>query len=749
MFLPRPRRVNINRSCLSRVHANFRAIFPVTYFSSGRLKRPVSLPTNKLKARKASFRSSYQRGLPNERKKGNNIILMGSPGAGKTTVGSMLGYHLNREVIDVDDDVLEKAWGMTVAEKLSQVGSHGFIDVEGQTLLQFRTSNAIISLSGSNPMHEEAMEHVKTLGDVIYLDVEDCDILNRLAEMKVNRIVGQNEGISMSEILQYRKQFYESNYDMRITCARGDSAEEIASKVLQRLREDKNDEGFISTRQEHAETDERPGFSDVVLEGLAPDGGLYVPRRELPYFTHGQWERLVDCSYQERALRILETWLSPRELHPSSLRTMINSAYSSNFQHEAIAPVVKLNDQFYIHELFHGPTASFKDLALQLTPQFFSEGISRKSVTGQQEKFLILVATSGDTGSAVLEGFKDNSNIAVVVLYPEEGVSRTQKAQMTSADGKNTRVIGVNSDFDFCQSGIKTIFNDLSFNKKLMDSYNVQLSAANSLNWGRLLPQVVYHASAYLDLVKSGVISMGETADLCVPTGNFGNILAAYYAKAMGIPFNNLICASNENNILTEFFHAGSYSMASRRLQQTISPSIDILKSSNLERLLYYASGNNGAAVAHWMRSLEQDKYFKVPDDVRNELSTIFKADWTTEDKYLDTLKLTYEQAGYILDTHAAVAMDIASRFAHVNRPMIVSSTAHYSKFAFDVLRGLGQFPSSHDPGKLFANLRKLGPLPAMHSNLEVVVNRPQLHNAQCKADVNAIMNEIQKFLNR
>jgi len=672
---------------------------------------------------------------------------MGSPGAGKTTIGRMLGDHLGKEVIDVDDDILEKVWGMTVAEKLLQVGSDGFVDAEGQALLQFSTNDSVISLSGSNPMHKEAMEHVKSLGTVVYLDVEDGDILNRLAEMKVNRIVGQNEGISMSEILQYRKQFYESSYDIRVICARGDSTKEISDKVTAKLRETTHNEGFTSTREEHPDREERPGFLDVVLEGLAPDGGLYVPKRKIPHLMRGQWERLVHCSYQERALRILETWLSPTDLPPSSLRAMITKAYSSNFQHDSVAPVIKLSDQFYVHELFHGPTASFKDFALQLTPQFFSEGISRKSITDGLVKFLILVATSGDTGSAVLEGFKGNSDTAVLILYPEEGVSKIQKAQMTCADGPNTRVIGVKSDFDFCQTTIKTIFNDPSFSKKLLDCFKVQLSAANSLNWGRLLPQVVYHASAYLDLVKSGVISMGEEADLCVPTGNFGNILAAYYVREMGIPFNNLICASNENNILTDFFHTGSYNMASRHLQQTISPSIDILKSSNLERLLYHTCENNGTVVACLMRSLEENKYFKISDYLMKELSTVFKADWTTEGKCLDTIKSTYEHTGYVLDTHTAVAMDIATRFAHTNRPMIISATAHYSKFAYDVLKGLRRFPTSHDPVELFASLHKLKARPAMHENLESVVRRPQVQKTVCEADISTVKDAIESFL--
>ena len=248
----------------------------------------------------------------------------------------------------------------------------------------------------------------------------------------------------------------------------------------------------------------------------------------------GEWERLIDCSYQDRALRILERWISPRDLHPSLLRNMINNSYSDQFVYQDIAPVVTIDDQFHILELFHGPTASFKDLALQLAPKFFDEAIHRTSVEDAKRKngkLLILVATSGDTGSAVLEGFKGNDNVRVVVVYPENGVSPIQKAQMTSVQGRNLQVVGIRSDFDFCQTAVKEIFKDKQFSTALKERYNTQLSAANSINWGRLLPQVVYHASAYLDLVQKGVVSLGEQADVCVPTGNFGNILAAYYAK--------------------------------------------------------------------------------------------------------------------------------------------------------------------------------------------------------------------------
>ena len=245
-------------------------------------------------------------------------------------------------------------------------------------------------------------------------------------------------------------------------------------------------------------------------------------------------------------MRILEHWILPEELHPSLLCKMIDQAYSNNFQNQNIAPVVHLNKNEFILELFHGPTASFKDLALQLTPQFFDRAVLEGKGSS---RYLILVATSGDTGSAVLEGFKTCKNAVVLVLYPKEGVSAIQKAQMTSSAGSNLRVVAVENDFDFCQTAIKTVFSDSEFNKRLYESHGVRLSAANSINWGRLLPQVVYHASAYLDLVQSGVISVGEQADICVPTGNFGNILAAYYAKVN----DNLTKLYNSDN----FNHVG------------------------------------------------------------------------------------------------------------------------------------------------------------------------------------------------
>jgi len=254
-----------------------------------------------------------------------------------------------------------------------------------------------------------------------------------------------------------------------------------------------------------------------------------LPIDIINYSFSGELERLVPLTFQERALRILEQWISPNDLHPSQLKQMIDSAYNENFQQQDIAPVVKVEDPVYALELFHGPTASFKDLALQLTPFFFSKAVSLSS--SKETKYLILVATTGDTGSAVLEGFRDCDSTDVLVLYPANGVSSIQRRHMKTTDSFNSVVLGVDGDFDFCQSAIKKIFNDTSFCRYLQNGFNVKLSAANSINWGRLLPQIIYHVSSYLELVKNGAISLGEEADTCVPTGNFGNILAAYYAK--------------------------------------------------------------------------------------------------------------------------------------------------------------------------------------------------------------------------
>lgn len=427
---------------------------------------------------------STKASLPGDR----NILLMGPPGAGKTTVGRIVAHRLGLPVVDVDDDILETTWKMPVAAKLSAIGGEQFLEEEGQALCNFSASGCVISLTGSNPLHAEAMHHLKQTGLVIYLDVHSDDIIQRLARMKVNRIVGQEAGVSMKDILHYRKQFYEKWLDVRVLCGSGDTVEEVAEKVLKAVERYQNHDGetYVSTRSDSAV---KTYFSDVVVEGLATDGGLYVPKNGFPKIDAREWLRLADMSYPERALVLLEKCIHPLDVSAVDLRQMIFKAYGSNFSSEAVAPVKHLMHNQYILELFHGPTASFKDLALQLMPQLFAYCLPPMC------NYLILVATSGDTGSAVLSGFSrlsstDKHRTGVLVFFPEEGVSDIQKLQMTSYKEGNARAVSVLSDFDFCQKSIKRMFGESGLTGYLAVEYGTVLSTANSINWARLVPQV-------------------------------------------------------------------------------------------------------------------------------------------------------------------------------------------------------------------------------------------------------------------
>lgn len=421
-----------------------------------------------------------------------NLLLMGPPGAGKTTVGRMVAHKLGLPAVDVDDDVLEPTWKLPVAEKLALVGGQRFLEEEGQALCSFSASGCVVSLTGSNPLHTVAMQHVKETGVVVYLDVDSEDILARLERMKVNRIVGQEAGVSMRDILEYRRQFYEKWLDVRVLCGRGETTEEVTEKVLKALERYQNHhtETYVSTRREEMELSKKKTyFSDVVVEGLATDGGLYVPQNGFPVLDAQEWQRLTGMSYTERALVLLERCIHPLDVSAVDLRAMVVKAYGSNFSSAAVAPVKHLLHHQYVQELFHGPTASFKDLALQLMPQLFAHCIPPGC------NFLILVATSGDTGSAVLSGFSrlseaERSRVGVLVFFPEGGVSQVQKLQMTSYGDGNARAVGVRSDFDFCQRSIKRMFGESGLTGHLAVEYGTVLSTANSINWARLLPQV-------------------------------------------------------------------------------------------------------------------------------------------------------------------------------------------------------------------------------------------------------------------
>ncbi|KAM4705701.1 threonine synthase-like 1 [Rhinophrynus dorsalis] len=682
-----------------------------------------------------------------------NLILMGPPGSGKTSVGKILGQKLGSSVIDVDDDVLEKMWNMSVSDKLQDVGDEQFLEEEGKALLKFSTSGSVISLTGSNPLHTTSMEHIKKNGIVVYLDVHAQDIIERLEGMKVDRIVGQKSGASIGDILQKRKQFYKKWHDVRVVYQTGDSIEVLADKVIDAVKRYQNYESdtFISTRSKCPDLDTRNGktkyFSDAVIEGISPDGGLYVPVGGLPKLSSGEWKRLISSTYTERAQIILERCIHPVDVPANILGEIIERAYGENFACSKIAPVRHLVGNQFILELFHGPTASFKDLALQFMPHLFAYCIPRTC------NYVVLVATSGDTGSAVLDGFGrlsdiDKQRIAVFCLYPENGISLVQKHQILCCQGSNSQTLGVKSDFDFCQNAIKRMFNNSDYTGFLTAEYGTVLTTANSINWARLLPQVVYHASAYLDLVSQGFITFGSLVDVCIPTGNFGNILAALYAKHMGIPIRKLICASNQNHVLTDFIKTGHYDLRGRILQQSHSPAIDILRSSNLERYLHLLTNSDGQLVKQLFDQLQNQGHFQLQSNLLHTLQEDIIGGWCSEKDCLETIHSVYCTTGYILDTHTAVAKAVADRMQDRTCPVIISCTAHYSKFAPAILQALRIEEINQSPLSQLHVLNSFHSLPPSHQALVEMLKQSESKTSKvCVADSNIVMEHVESFI--
>ena len=428
-------------------------------------------------------------------------------------------------------------------------------------------------------------------------------------------------------------------------------------------------------------------FTDAVLQGIAPGGGLYVPER-LPRLAVEDVIALGRLPYAARASAVYRAF--GVDVHPEQAEALMERAYGEAFDDARIAPVVEVDADMHVLELWHGPTSAFKDMALQCLPQFFSEAVSMRLAAGEVlDDYLVLVATSGDTGKAALEGFADREHTRIAVFYPIDGVSDMQRRQMVTQHGENVAVFGVRGNFDDCQTAVKAAFADPGFAAKLHERDGLRLSSANSINWGRLLPQVVYYASAYADMVASGGVRPGEPMDVCVPTGNFGNILAGFYAKRMGVPIDRLLCASNENKVLADFLATGAYDISSRAFVTTPSPSMDILVSSNLERLLFELT-HDADVVRHWQSSLADNKRFLIDRATFAAMREHFAGDWVSNDEALDTIRRVWQDHGYLLDPHTAVAWEVAERLRSVN-PMLVVSTAHWAKFGADVYRALEQ----------------------------------------------------------
>lgn len=474
---------------------------------------------------------------------------------------------------------------------------------------------------------------------------------------------------------------------------------------------------YQSTRNEQ----ETASPSAAVLKGIAPDGGLYILNdlKSLGF----DWERTLSMSTLEIAEYILGTLFD--DFSKDEMHALVKAAYEGKFETEELTPTVKVGDR-YVLELFRGPTSAFKDVALSMLPQLIT-GARKK--TGCTDEIVILTATSGDTGKAALHGFHDVEGTRIIVFYPEGGVSDIQKAQMVTQKGNNVCVCAVKGNFDDAQTGVKNIFDECEKNDLLPKG--IRLSSANSINIGRLAPQIVYYFKSYADLVASGEIAKGDLVNFVVPTGNFGDILAGYFAKNLGLPVDTLVCASNANNVLTEFIKTGRYNRK-REFYKTSSPSMDILVSSNLERLLYLLSDCDAELVAKYMSELKTVGEYTVNSDILSKLQNEFWAEYCGDSETFDTIKGVYEKYGYLCDTHTAVGWNVAEKFiketGNRNKTVVLSTASPY-KFAASVEKAIGETPvdnefevmkqlSEKTGTEIPAGLKILEDLPVLHTDV-------------------------------
>lgn len=468
--------------------------------------------------------------------------------------------------------------------------------------------------------------------------------------------------------------------------------------------------------------------AQAIALGLANDGGLFVPEK-IKFVDEEFLNSLVTMNYSQRAEAVLQKFLS--DYSPEEIQSCVRQAYRQDkFPGQSPAPVFTVNSDLHILELWHGPTQAFKDMALQLLPPLLSKALTKQKVA---EEIIILVATSGDTGKAALEGFCDVPGMQVIVFYPHGGVSEIQRLQMVTQEGSNVHVIGVKGNFDDAQTGVKQLFSDQEL-AALLGEHRFRFSSANSINWGRLVPQIVYYFSAYADLVAKNIITAGTTINFVVPTGNFGNILAGYYAKIMGLPVGRLICASNANNVLTDFLQTGHYNRK-RDFHKTISPSMDILVSSNLERLLYHITDGDTQAVSGWMKSLTQQGEYRIELDYIHKIKKVFWAGYCDDEKTMRQIAHVYRNTGYVCDPHTAVAWAVYDEYRRTtgdSAPTVLVSTASPFKFNESVLQAVA---GSFSPGdNEFEALHKLSvvtgwPIPAPMVELQ---NKSIKHTKVC-----------------
>lgn len=464
--------------------------------------------------------------------------------------------------------------------------------------------------------------------------------------------------------------------------------------------------------------------AEAITQGISVDGGLFVPE-SIPELSLDEIKAVGEMKYADRAAFVFSKYLT--DFTDAEIHYCTDNAYSTkNFETESIAELAHLFDGTYMLELWHGPTCAFKDMALQILPYFLTTSAKKINL---DKKIVILVATSGDTGKAALEGFKDVEGTSILVFYPEDGVSPMQKRQMKTQEGENVGVCAIKGNFDDCQNGVKAIFTNEEV-KAQLDANGLMFSSANSINWGRLVPQIVYYISSYAELVKDGEIALGEKINIVVPTGNFGNILAAYYAKHMGVPVNKLICASNVNNVLTDFINTGVYDR-NRQFYATVSPSMDILISSNLERLLYLMTDKNDAVIREWFGKLSSEGKYEVSDDVKAKLQEEFCAGFCDDAQTKEAIHAVYEKYSYTCDTHTAVALKVYNDYKAATgdaTKTVIASTASPYKFSAAVLEALEGKTSDIDEYDKVDRIAELSKIP-VPSALADLKNKPERFN--------------------
>ena len=490
---------------------------------------------------------------------------------------------------------------------------------------------------------------------------------------------------------------------------------------------------YHSTRN----SEETATASEAILKGLTSDGGLFVPD-SIPKLNVSL-EDLTQMSYQEIAYAVMKEFLT--DFTEEELKTCINNAYDSKFDTEEIAVTKKVDGAYYL-ELFHGATIAFKDMALSILPHLLVTSARKNNV---KNEIVILTATSGDTGKAALAGFADVPGTKIIVFYPKSGVSPIQEKQMVTQKGDNTYVIGIKGNFDDAQTGVKKMFSNKEL-AKVMNDNGFQFSSANSINIGRLVPQVVYYVKAYADLLKQGALKAGEPMNVVVPTGNFGNILASYYAKQMGIPIGKFVCASNKNKVLFDFFETGKYDR-NREFYVTTSPSMDILISSNLERMIYRIAGNDAKQCAKFMAALTKDGEYVITDAMKAELSEFFGA-FGSEEETAVKIKEVYDKEGYVMDTHTAVAAVAYDKYKAATgddkTPTVIASTASPYKFTRSVMEAIDPAYDAEDDFELVDELNKVSKT-AIPKAIEEIRTAPVLHDTVCETA--AMEDEVKKIL--